>query len=339
MARELILVNLQRCTGCWSCSIGCKMVNELADDVFRIRVETEGSGAGIDRPAGVWPELSMGWKPVWTDKCTDCAEGNTDHGRFCIYTCPSRALTCGAQAEAELERLTGDGFEAFDAEGDGLRSNVKYIRPIAEMPPPGKWDRYEVIEAVYDPEFGEFKPTLEETVISEFAEHPATAALLQKHLGWLDLSSPEGAMSAGMTLPMLAPFSQGLLDDDALAAFRTDLDALAASGKGYDDPDAIPKEPESSGGASFSVKSKIGDIAGDPSAWAILAKYMPGFEIGSKEFDQAKGLSVKMMARFAKDMLPPDKLDALDAELQALGGASDEGSSRKKGFFRKLFGR
>ena len=42
MEREKILVNLQRCTGCWSCSLGCKMVNELADDTFRIMVHTVG---------------------------------------------------------------------------------------------------------------------------------------------------------------------------------------------------------------------------------------------------------------------------------------------------------
>lgn len=47
MAKKMI-VDLQRCVGCWSRSMACKVGNALPDDDFRIIVRTNGSGAGID---------------------------------------------------------------------------------------------------------------------------------------------------------------------------------------------------------------------------------------------------------------------------------------------------
>ena len=54
-----MLVDLERCIGCWTCAMGCKVGNHLADDEYRVEVKTHGSGAGIDRPAGVYPELHL----------------------------------------------------------------------------------------------------------------------------------------------------------------------------------------------------------------------------------------------------------------------------------------
>ena len=497
MAREKILVNLQRCTGCWSCSLGCKMVNELADDTFRIMVHTVGNGHGTDRPAGVWPNLTMDWLPVWSKQCTSCAEGKTNHGMFCVYTCPAHALACGEAAEAEAERLKEAGFTLYELpEEENSRPNVVYARP-AVMPAPAEWERFDIVEAEFVEDDGAFVPTLDGTTVGELAENPRTAGLLAQYLPWLDITTPEGAMSKGMTLSALAPFTQGLLDDDTLAAiddefgkiaagyFKVDettigelaenpvgaallaeflpwldltteqgamskgmsLAAMAPFTQGLLDDDTLatiagrlaqyapkpvfnvaetligdiaenadgaailakhipwldvttpegamskgmtlaamapftqgllgddtlaalqadfealaagtlgggeeanaeeaPASEEAAAGApagrgkSYSIQSKIRDLEQDPMAWAVLAKYMPGFEAGSKEAKQAGSMSIKMMAKFAKDILTPEVLDQIDAELKALGGsgAVSEEAPKKKGFFARLFGK
>ena len=63
MAHKM-LVDIDRCIGCWTCAMGCKVGNHLEDDEYRVEVETHGSGQGIDRPEGVYPDLHMWWQPV-----------------------------------------------------------------------------------------------------------------------------------------------------------------------------------------------------------------------------------------------------------------------------------
>lgn len=109
-----ILVDLQRCTGCWTCSLACKVGNQLPDEEFWLTVRTLGSGEGIDRPAGVWPNLHMSWMPVWTTKCVKCparmARGDEP---YCVYSCPNGALTIGDAAKAAEEALRDKGFRFF----------------------------------------------------------------------------------------------------------------------------------------------------------------------------------------------------------------------------------
>lgn len=109
-----ILVNLLRCTGCWTCSMACKVVNDLPDDEYWMTVRTLGSGEGIDRPAGTWPDLHMSWMPVWSTKCVKCAprlaEGKEP---FCVQCCPNSALTYGEDVDAEIKNLRDKGFRIF----------------------------------------------------------------------------------------------------------------------------------------------------------------------------------------------------------------------------------
>lgn len=107
-----ILVNLHRCTGCWTCSMACKVQNDLPDEDFWVTVRTLGSGEGIDRPAGTWPNLHMSWMPVWSQKCVKCAprlaEGHAEP--FCVKCCPNGALTYGEDVDAEVQSLREKGF-------------------------------------------------------------------------------------------------------------------------------------------------------------------------------------------------------------------------------------
>lgn len=73
MAHKM-LVDIDRCIGCWTCAMGCKVGNHLEDDEYRVEIKTHGSGQGIDRPEGVYPDLHMWWQPVYLPSCNFCAE-------------------------------------------------------------------------------------------------------------------------------------------------------------------------------------------------------------------------------------------------------------------------
>lgn len=128
MDEKTILVNLQRCTGCWTCSLACKVGNGLPDEKFWLTVRTEGSGEGIDRPAGVWPDLHMSWIPIWSKSCVRCggrlAEGELP---YCVNACPNGALSVGDPAAGECEALRQRGFRIFKLPAwENAADNVVY---------------------------------------------------------------------------------------------------------------------------------------------------------------------------------------------------------------------
>ncbi len=129
-----MLVDLERCIGCWTCSMACKVGNHLDDDEFRLAVRTNGSGAGVDRPAGVYPDLHMNWMPIYKKSCTFCPDRVKDDVLpFCAYNCPTRALAFGDDDDPEsafsqeLERCKGKHYHVFELPPyeDG-RANVTY---------------------------------------------------------------------------------------------------------------------------------------------------------------------------------------------------------------------
>ena len=114
MENNTILVDLQRCTGCWTCSLACKVGNRLPDEEYWLTVRTQGSGEGIDRPAGTWPNLHMSWIPIWSQSCIKCpgriAAGNEP---YCVHSCPNGALSIGDAAAEKKEALRDRGFRFF----------------------------------------------------------------------------------------------------------------------------------------------------------------------------------------------------------------------------------
>ena len=120
MAQPAILINLQRCTGCWTCSMACKVAYNLPVEEWWQYVRTIGSGAGIDEPAGTWPNLSMSWMPVHTPDCTLCGE-RTEKGMqpYCTYNCPTKAMTYGdldspkSPISTRMAELREKGYRVF----------------------------------------------------------------------------------------------------------------------------------------------------------------------------------------------------------------------------------
>ena len=131
MANKM-LVDLERCVGCWTCSMACKMQHQLDDDDFRIVVRTHGSGAGIDRPQGVYPNLRMSWQPIWNTSCTWCAERLVEgEGPFCVACCPTKALAFGDDANpesafnVELARCKDRHYQIFELPAyEGSRKGI-----------------------------------------------------------------------------------------------------------------------------------------------------------------------------------------------------------------------
>lgn len=132
MAKKM-LVDLGRCVGCWTCSMSCKVANHLDDDEYRVTVRTNGSGAGIDRPAGEYPNLHMNWMPIFQKSCTFCperiSEGELPH---CAYNCPTKALAFGDDSEDSdftkaVERCKARHYHMFEIPAyEGTHANVVY---------------------------------------------------------------------------------------------------------------------------------------------------------------------------------------------------------------------
>lgn len=74
-----IVIDTQRCIGCFSCSVSCKAHNNIPNDVWWHRVITVG-GEDNDTPAGKYPDLSMYYTPF---RCMHCEKP------ACVEVCPT----------------------------------------------------------------------------------------------------------------------------------------------------------------------------------------------------------------------------------------------------------
>ncbi|MFC1999334.1 4Fe-4S dicluster domain-containing protein [Chloroflexota bacterium] len=76
-----LVIDLERCTGCQTCTVACKMENGL-EVGSGIRVETVG-GPSRDTPEGIYPNLHMYYFPIL---CMHCDEPP------CVASCPTEAI-------------------------------------------------------------------------------------------------------------------------------------------------------------------------------------------------------------------------------------------------------
>jgi len=71
-----------RCVGCQTCTISCKISNEVAGDVYWSRVEGKGTDA-VYRVVGTFPNVTIGFQPELCNHCADAA---------CVNNCPTGAM-------------------------------------------------------------------------------------------------------------------------------------------------------------------------------------------------------------------------------------------------------
>jgi DMSO reductase iron-sulfur subunit len=107
MARPMLLVDLQRCIGCYSCTVACKQENDLPPGITWHTVTEVG-------PVGEFPNIEGYWLPHGCMHCEDpacveaCPTGASyqredgivlvDHDkcilcRYCMWACPYDART------------------------------------------------------------------------------------------------------------------------------------------------------------------------------------------------------------------------------------------------------
>ena len=81
--RYIMVIDLQACTGCNTCSMACKQENNLPDGVWWTQVVTLGAN-GSDSPVGEYPNLFMDYLPLGCQQCANAP---------CVEVCPSLATT------------------------------------------------------------------------------------------------------------------------------------------------------------------------------------------------------------------------------------------------------
>jgi Fe-S-cluster-containing dehydrogenase component len=114
-----MLVNLERCTGCWACSLACKDAHKLPGDEYWQFIRTNGGG-GIDEPKGTYPYIYMSWTPVYTQECTLCGDRIKEGEEpYCTYNCPTKAIVFGdaddpaSDVAKSIAKLQSKGYHFF----------------------------------------------------------------------------------------------------------------------------------------------------------------------------------------------------------------------------------
>ncbi|MEE8716380.1 MAG: 4Fe-4S dicluster domain-containing protein [Coriobacteriales bacterium] len=75
MTRKCLVVDLNRCIGCFACDIACKTAHDVDLGVYWSRVVTVG-------PTGTFPDIEEYWLPTMCQQCVNAP---------CIEVCPTGA--------------------------------------------------------------------------------------------------------------------------------------------------------------------------------------------------------------------------------------------------------
>ncbi|MCF7981067.1 MAG: 4Fe-4S dicluster domain-containing protein [Pseudomonadales bacterium] len=81
--RKAFLIDIFRCIGCDTCSVACKMENDIPLGQSRLRILNPQQTTVFDKPNGQYPDLEMEWWPVMCQHCDDAP---------CVNDCPTYAI-------------------------------------------------------------------------------------------------------------------------------------------------------------------------------------------------------------------------------------------------------
>ena len=92
MTKLAIVIRQDRCIGCHTCSLACKMQNNIPQNMLWNRVLTEGCDI-IDGAEGVYPNLSRSYLPLACQHCENPA---------CLKVCPTGATYKDDKGRVEI---------------------------------------------------------------------------------------------------------------------------------------------------------------------------------------------------------------------------------------------
>ncbi|MBT8447887.1 MAG: 4Fe-4S dicluster domain-containing protein [Gammaproteobacteria bacterium] len=92
--RKGFVIDVFRCIGCDTCSIACKMENDVPLGQHRLRILNPQQKIVFDKPTGRFPDVQMEWWPVMCQHCEDAP---------CIDDCPTYAIHQRADGLVEID--------------------------------------------------------------------------------------------------------------------------------------------------------------------------------------------------------------------------------------------
>lgn len=97
------VINTKRCVGCKTCTVACKMENQVAAGVARIRVFDDHDAELYNRPSGSFPNVKMTFVPIPCQHCENppcvpvCPAGATGQREDgIVYVDKDKCIGCGA---------------------------------------------------------------------------------------------------------------------------------------------------------------------------------------------------------------------------------------------------
>jgi hypothetical protein len=68
----------------------------------------------------------------------------------------------------------------------------------------------------------------------------------------------------------------------------------------------------------YTADTKLGELLDDPTAYAVMLKHVPEIETAGPMLRMGRGLSLKQISGFPQANMPPEKLNAIVADLAKL---------------------